>query len=691
MSVPFNNHSKHTYNSVPFEIADSVLSDESKPVEIPTKRWSILEKLERRHYCRVRSVHDCITIINSRCLLASIMLFIFVFLILIFTNTVFLNVINLQSRYDFIIIGAGPAGSIVAAKLVEQGANVLLLEAGGTTQYDLGGKDYFGGAVTRFDIPLFWASTSHYDEYRWHGLNIPEILLAKGLGGSGAHNAMLYVRALASDIDSWNLPNWKWEAFLDSYLSIEDYANDKGETSIPSYHKQGGILKVSRSTFIDSMAPEFISSAIQYGIKFTEDFNDPNGREGVGMYDFNIRDGIRDSAARVFLGPLIKNQPKNFNLQINCQVKRILLNPIHELHDGSPQYHAYGVEYEQNGELKTALLSIDRITTVGRKFENVRSIIVAGGAIMSPKLLLASGIGPDNVLKDAKIDVKVQNEWVGKNLQDHPAVGLLVKLNPEIAAKYPSAYSTINGWGSYIDAINKSLSGISVSKEDIGILGSPGISAGAFLISPFAQNNIPDIQLTVFPTFGEPHLVKRYYKGTNSSIISNIVIEGNEMLITVALLTPDARYEITLNNTDPINSPPVFNIPKGRHNYLSDRDAERLAWGIQQVRGILKTPPLSELTNDIIEPSNDVNNVDLTNWVRYNSYCNSHWVGSAKMGSSVENSAINENLQVHNVKGLYVTDASAIPIIPNGNVHSTVVVVACIAADIIIKSFKLKS
>lgn len=129
---------------------------------------------------------------------------------------------------------------------MNHGAKVLLLEAGGATQTSLGGTDYFGGPISRFDIPLMWSGVTTCHEFHWDGFNIPGIIVAKGLGGGGINNAMLYVRALASDIEGWKMKGWTWEAILDHYLSIEDYGNDIHEDPIPSHHRVGGLVRTTR-------------------------------------------------------------------------------------------------------------------------------------------------------------------------------------------------------------------------------------------------------------------------------------------------------------------------------------------------------------------------------------------------------------------------------------------------------------
>lgn len=711
---------------------DNLFSDAETSVNIDkraplNKRWSVYDKFNRRHYCRIRSCSECLSLLNLSCLLATTMLVTFVVLTIFFTRTILLNTSDLNSNhYDFIVIGSGPAGSVITNKLVKSGASVLLLEAGSHTQYDLGGTSYFGGPVTLFDIPMYWSTITSYSEFHWSGFNLPGVVMTKGLGGCGINNAMIYIRTLASDIVSWNIPGWNWETMQQHFLELEDYADDSNST-IPNYHKVGGNIKTSKAPHIDNLAPKFVNSAIEVGINFTPDFNAPNGRKGVGYYDFNIRGGVRDSAARQFLGPLLKNARNypNFDLQVNAVVSKILLNPlkstgknegIQKLSNSNTdveeeQYQAYAVEYIQNNQVKTAYLKSTDIS--GNHFGEARSVISTCGTILSPKLLMNSGIGPKEVLHAASVPIKIQNENVGKHIQDHPAVGVIISLPSTTSAgncfilyliyicililtiAFPNAYSLVFDWQNYVDKVIQSRNGKNIPNSDFGILASPGLSAGAFLVSPYSKNDVPDIQLTMFPSIPRSFLENLKIAPILLTSENGTTFAENQMLITVALLDPDARYEVVIDNNDPIGSAPIFQLPKTLNSYFSDTDLNKLAWGVEQVRKIVETPPLSDVTSNIVSPPSNIQTTSqLKEWIAETHHPNAHWVGSAKMGLSSKTSVLDGNAKVHGVKNLYVggiiidfyicckcynilcIDASAIPISPTGNIHATVVAVA---------------
>lgn len=275
---------------------------------------------------------------------------------------------------------------------------------------------------------------------------------------------MLYVRCLESDINRWNLTNegWKWKDVLKTYKSLENFVPDiyplNNQQGIPSYHGTGGIHTITTRRFLsnnlDPISAEFISSGVQYGLKYVEDFNNPeeNSRIGVGYYHFNIDNGIRDSVARKmlssigFTNELSKNSPinptpypisstsKRLTISLNSKVDKVLLRST----GSGTGLRAFGVEYTQDNIKKRAFLqskshgiSSSSSTT---NIPDSLSVIITAGALLTPQILMNSGIGPEDELKKADIPVKVSSPLVGANLQDHPAVGMTFKAYPSLAA-----------------------------------------------------------------------------------------------------------------------------------------------------------------------------------------------------------------------------------------------------------------
>ena len=272
---------------------------------------------------------------------------------------------------------------------------------------------------------------------------------------------MLYVRCLESDINRWNLTDegWRWKDVLNTYKSLENFipdSNPSNNQGIPSFHGTGGIHTLTTRRFLndnlDPISAEFISSSIQYGLKYVEDFNNPeeNSRTGVGYYHFNIDNGIRDSVARKMLASgfqndLFKNSPvdptfstisltsKRLTISLNSKVDKVLLRST----GSGAGSRAIGVEYTQDNTKKRAFLQSKSHIISSSSSINIPdslSVIITAGALLTPHILMNSGIGPEDELKKANIPLKVSSPMVGSNLQDHPAIGMTFRAYPALAA-----------------------------------------------------------------------------------------------------------------------------------------------------------------------------------------------------------------------------------------------------------------
>jgi choline dehydrogenase len=429
---------------------------------ILSRRWSVLDKFDRRYHGRVKSFDDCYRIFNFKFFLAILMLIAFIWLAFAFIQSVLFLAVTTPNTFDFIVIGGGTAGAVVTKQLIDSGAKVLLIEAGNATQFDLGGANFIDGPVSRFDIPLVWSSLWQFNDFTWNDIENENILLAKGLGGCGVQNAMIYMRALSNDITQWNLEKWNWNKFLDKYKSFEKFTiqknNDLNSSQLSSnsfiHHGNRGPITVTELP-ITKLSETFILSAQKYGLNFTNDFNDPEkSRLGVGNYHFTVENGVRSSIARGMLSPLISNSNNinNFYIELNAVVRKIILqkkiitntenkpiNQQQQQQQNKNKYKAIGIEYIKNSQIKIAYLknyfdtnSQTKKTKKSKLFDNHRSVILTAGAIMTPKILFNSGIGPKNVLKNANVEVLVENNFVGKNLQDHFSVGLVYSTDDSI-------------------------------------------------------------------------------------------------------------------------------------------------------------------------------------------------------------------------------------------------------------------
>uniref|UniRef100_A0AAV1UXN2 Glucose-methanol-choline oxidoreductase N-terminal domain-containing protein n=1 Tax=Peronospora matthiolae TaxID=2874970 RepID=A0AAV1UXN2_9STRA len=557
-------------------------------------------------------------------------------------------------KYDAIVIGGGPAGSVVAKLLSDDPwRRVLLIEAGGVSQTQLGGKEAIDSPLntknlTPFDVPFYWTIVVNTPPLHWP---YPDVNVAKALGGCGVHNAMLYVRVLPSDLERWDITNWTWEQALKIYTSIEDF--DGPNTS---YHGTRGFFRTSPPAVKTNLSHEFIEACVHAGIPRTMDFNAPGGRHGAGYYHFNTRDGIRESAAKTFLGPMLDNDTaestrSNFRLMLDTMVTKININE---------QNVTEGVEVRYaNGTAE-----VIRLAELGE-------VIVTAGAINTPKILMLSGIGDYATLEKAGLPTKKHLPWVGMNLQDHPVIGMSFKYDPKEEVDLEAE----------LDAYFVATNARDTTASSYGLFGSAGLSAGAFLTPP--GSTVPEIQLTLFPRKSEPHI-------STTATLNH----ATEVVITVALLHPLARNRVVLihdeddsvddDNVDHLVPHVVSEESDGEAEHLRPGDVWKISWAIGVVRNITSKLAERNVIGHEIAPGVGISSSeDLDRWVLSAAFRNSHWVGSASMANTEEEGVVDNHLRVFGIQHLRVADASVMPLIPNGNVHSSVVMIASRAAQIL--------
>lgn len=468
------------------------VGDEYEPLETlsrttPNKRWSVLEKLDRQYSSKDRT---CCRNITKKCVLATVMLTAFIVLAWYFTRTLLFNIEINPQLYDFIVVGGGPAGSVVTRRLLDEGASVLLLEAGEHTQYVIDDSDHnvyttsadlnlaTDSSISEFDIPLLWSSINQVTQVHWGRFNALNINPFKGLGGGGMHSAMLYLRAISSDIASWSVPGWEWSDMQLAYQNLEQFQSDelviadnqntsdcsRGTTTGPFNTVRGkdGYFPTVASGCADSLAKSFINASMRSGLPYNDGFNSPQLRTGVGCYEVNIDNGLRVTAPRTLLHTYLQShlKTKRLTLRTKAYVRRVLLTKemstglninimLGEQQRGNkqgkqratptetPVYRAVGVEYEMDGELRYAYLSDGPTRGRGadaRDFNSLRCVVLAAGAVMTPKLLMNSGVGPAAQLREAGVEVKVDSARVGEGLRDHIAVGLTFQTTNNVAS-----------------------------------------------------------------------------------------------------------------------------------------------------------------------------------------------------------------------------------------------------------------
>jgi len=663
--------------------------------------------------------------------------------------------------YQYIVVGAGPSGIIAATELASRiseksgrKGKVLLLESGTSSQSSVldalsfksnskahtnederiiwPGKEH----LNRFDIPLQWTSLSKDGDIRSgdsfdssHHWPIERTFLGRAIGGSGIHNAMINIRALSSDFSRWNMKKWVPENIMPYFNKLETY--DGTIFDIPHFWatdnlnyttfaassrgKTGPIKIVPAGPLIDPIAPVFVESCLSSGLPLASmGFNDPkeSKRVGAGYYEFSIRNGIRDSVASAFLSPDENGSviPDNLVIKSGATVIEILTNPIpNDINKENKRRNqkATGIKYmsTNDGQEWEARLLPTQESYFQERFHKFfpAEIILAAGAILTPQLLANSGIHDGGKIVDLP--------GVGKNLQDHPMIPVAFQIKGDLL-QGPSTYDAAEEFSTYKQTAKKLLNTKSLNLTDLrekvkllGVYGTAGLSAGAFLCSPFSEAGVPDIQLTVFPRIFEPHVVQQVKSAANSESKFTPLSKGIDlpsMLVTVALIQPEARHKLRLATHKNVNQSDFkfmkklrfenkfqFRLPiietGNEEAYLTDKDVKRLAWGINEVRRIKSFPPLSTSSANEVYPGHHIIGTELHTFIRKNYEQNSHWSGSTKMGhESDPDAVVDEHLRVMGFSNLRIVDAGVMPIIPNGNTHSTVCAIALRAVDLIL-------
>ena len=517
------------------------------------------------------------------------------------------------NTFDFIVVGAGSAGCVLANRLSESGChNVLLLEAGG--------RD----TSPWIHIPLGYGKLFTDPKVNWLYTNEPDPAVAdrcipnprgKVLGGSSSINGLVYTRGQREDYDHWRqLGNegWSFDDVLPFFRKSED--QERGESE---YHGTGGPLSVSDSRTRHPLCDAFIESAVACGFKRTDDFNGPQN-EGFGYAQLTARNGMRASAAVAFLRPA-KNR-KNLSIVTGAHATRILF-------DGR---RATGVEYARGGNRFVA--------------EARGEVILSGGAINSPQLLQLSGLGPAEHLRDIGVDVVADMPDVGANLQDHFNIRLVYRCNRPI---------TLN------DAVRHPIRGarevanFALRRRGFFAMGA-SVATGFFKTDPALAT--PDIQAGI-TLFSAEKIGERLHPFPGVSFI-------------VRLLRPESRGTIMAKTADPFEAPAI------RPNFLhAPRDGETIARGCQMAREIASKGPLADYVESEHIPGADVVSDDeMLDYLRRYGATSFHPVGTCRMGPD-ERAVVDSRLRVRGFEGLRVADASIMPKIISANTNAPTIMI----------------
>jgi len=522
--------------------------------------------------------------------------------------------------YDYLIVGAGSAGCVLANRLSSNPANrVLLLEAGGRDWHPF------------IHMPAGIAKLVNNKRFNWDYSTEPEPNLdgrllwwprGKVLGGSSSINAMCYTRGASRDYDEWATasgdPRWAWSSVLPVFKRSE--GNTRGANAS---HGADGPLGVADLRHHNPLSDAFLDAAACAGFARTDDFNG-GAQEGFGLYQVTQRNGARCSAAAAYLHPVLSRE--NLHLVTGAMTTRVVL-------DGA---RAVGVEYRHRGALVRA---------------GAANVILSGGAINSPQVLMLSGIGPADHLRERGVAVAHDHAGVGANLQDHLDICTLVRSTKAIT----------------YDRINDVAVALRFLFRRDGIGSSNIAEAGGFLRSRLAPDERCDLQFHFVPALLDDHGRHR--------------LEGAGYTVHACNLRPKSRGAIRLRSADPFAAASI------EPNYLGDADGDDLRTMVEAARvsrTILGQGPFSPYRGEEIFPGTAAQtDADMAAFIRRKAETIYHPVGTCRMGSD-GGSVVDSELHVRGIDGLRVVDASIMPTLIGGNTNAPTIMIAERASDLLL-------
>jgi choline dehydrogenase len=531
---------------------------------------------------------------------------------------------SVVTEYDFIVVGAGSAGCVLANRLSEDGRfSVAVLEAGPRDRNPW------------IHLPIGYGKTMWDPGVNWRFYTEPEAGMAdrkiywprgRVLGGSSSINGLIVIRGQAEDYDRWRdqgNPGWGWQDVLPYFRKLENnpaFADDQ-------LHGSHGPLHISSIPKIDPIIESVIAAAERCGVPRTADFNGA-AQEGVGYYQLSTHNGWRASAAAAYLRPARKRS--NLTIMTGARTTRILFE----------NKRAVGIEYQQGG----------RARTIRAK----RGVVLSAGALQSPQLLMLSGIGPAAHLRDHNIPVTHDLPGVGQNLQDHLQIRLYYRCNQPITTN---------------DALNSLTGRVKMGLEWLLHRTGPlaiGINQGGLFTRVLPESTTPDIQFHIATL--------------SADMAGGKVHDFPGMTLSVCQLRPESTGTITLASADPLQPPRIV------ANYLStENDRRCMVAAVKFARRLANTQPLSDLIAAEVAPGAEHTTDDsLLAFVRANGGTIFHPAGTCRMGpADDERSVVDPRLHVNGIDNLWVVDCSIMPTLVSGNTNIPTIMIAEKAATLI--------
>ena len=535
-----------------------------------------------------------------------------------------------MTEYDYIVVGAGSAGCVIANRLSQDFSNkVLLLEAGGSD------RRFF------VQMPIGYGVTYHQKAVNWMYMTEPSPDAdnkpsywprGKVMGGSSSINAMVYVRGNPEDFDEWSdmgNPGWSYEDVLPYFKRMESWQNGADR-----YRGGKGPLKVSEVT--DQLHPlckNFLSAAQEIGINLNRDMNGEK-QEGVGNYQITTHRGQRMSASRAYLWP-IKGRT-NLTVIKNALASRVLIK----------DKKAYGVEYLKSGKTQQVFAKCE--------------VILSAGSINSPQLLQLSGVGPKSILEQASVPLIHESPAVGENLQDHLGVSYFYK------SKVPTLNDQLR------PVLGKIYQGLRYIFTRGGPLSLSVNQSGGFIRT---RNDLekPNIQLYFSPVSYSLELPDKRAMMSPDPF--------SAMLLGISNCSPRSRGSVRLRSSDPLKSPII------KPNYLSHKDdVTDLLEGVKVIRRLAQTNSFSDVIGEEFRPGPDcqsdeqmIQHIKETVWTVF------HPSSTCRMGPDPTKNVVDSRLKVYGIESLRVADASIFPKLVCGNINAATIMVGEKASDLILQ------